>query len=40
MLTILQGSSSSIAQKSGEIWTAQAVLQPIPFKSDRVLERR
>ena len=36
-MTILQGNSSSIAQKSGEIWTAQADLQPILFKSDRLL---
>jgi hypothetical protein len=29
--------SSSIAQKSSEIWTVQADLQPIPFKSDRLI---
>ncbi len=34
---LLQGNSSSIAQKSSEIWTVQADLQPIPFKSDRLL---
>jgi LDH2 family malate/lactate/ureidoglycolate dehydrogenase len=37
ILTILQGNSRSIAQKSGEIWTGQADLQPISFKSDRLL---
>ncbi|MFZ3043280.1 MAG: hypothetical protein WA108_16090, partial [Thiobacillus sp.] len=37
ILTILQGNSRSIAQKSGEIWTGQANLQPISFKSDRLL---
>ena len=36
-MTILQGNSRSIAQKSGEIWTGQADLQPIYFKSDRLL---
>jgi hypothetical protein len=36
-LTILQGNSRSIAQKSGEIWTVQANLQPISFKSDSLL---
>ena len=34
---ILQGNSSSIAQGISEIWTAQAHLQPISFKSDRLL---
>ena len=34
---ILQGNSSSIAQKSSGIWTVQADLQPISFKSDRLL---
>ena len=34
---LLQGNSSSIAQKSSEIWTVQANLQPISFKSDRLL---
>ena len=29
--------SHSIDQKSAEIWTGQANLQPIPFKSDRLL---
>jgi hypothetical protein len=38
ILTILQGNSRSIAQKSGEIWTGQADLQPISFKSDRLLD--
>jgi hypothetical protein len=28
----------SITQESGEIWTGQADLQPIYFKSDRLLE--
>jgi hypothetical protein len=37
ILSILQGNSRSIAQKSGEIWTGQANLQPISFKSDRLL---
>jgi len=37
VLTILQGNSRSIAQKSGETWTGQADLQPISFKSDRLL---
>jgi len=37
VLTILQGNSRSIAQKIGEICTGQADLQPIPFKSDRLL---
>jgi hypothetical protein len=37
ILTILQGNNRSIAQKSGEIWTGQANLQPISFKSDRLL---
>ncbi|MDP2961591.1 MAG: hypothetical protein Q8N54_02460 [Sulfurimicrobium sp.] len=34
---VLQGNSRSIAQKSGEIWTGQANLQPISFKPDRLL---
>jgi len=34
----LQVNSCSIDQKSGEIWTAQADLQPISFRSDRLLE--
>ena len=36
-MTILQGYSRSIAQKIGEICTGQADLQPISFKSDRLL---
>ena len=36
-MTILQVNSHSIDQKSGEIWTGQALLQPISFKSDRLL---
>jgi hypothetical protein len=38
ILLVLQVNSRSIDQKSGEIWTAQADLQPISFKSDRLLE--
>jgi prepilin-type N-terminal cleavage/methylation domain-containing protein len=34
----LQVNSYSIDQKSGEIWTAQPDLQPIPFKPGRLLE--
>ncbi|WP_211162165.1 hypothetical protein, partial [Aromatoleum petrolei] len=37
ILSILQVNSHSIDQESGEIWTAQADLQPISFKSDRLL---
>src|SRR3990167_4141628 len=37
ILPVLQVNSRSIDQKSGEIWTAQADLQPISFKSDRLL---
>jgi len=37
-LPILQVNSRSIDQKSGEIWIGQADLQPISFKSDRLLE--
>jgi hypothetical protein len=37
ILTILKANSHSIARKSGEICTAQALLQPISFKSDRLL---
>ena len=37
ILMILQGNSSSIAQEISEIWTVQADLQPISFKSDRLL---
>ncbi len=39
ILTILQANSYSIGQKSGEIWTGQTLLQPISFKSDRLLGR-
>ena len=39
ILPVLQVNSRSIDQKSGEIWTAQADLQPISFKSDRLLGR-
>jgi hypothetical protein len=38
ILLVLQVNSRSIDKKSGEIWTAQADLQPISFKSDRLLE--
>jgi hypothetical protein len=37
ILTILQVNSHSIDQKSGETCTGQADLQPISFKSDRLL---
>ena len=43
ILTISPGNSRSIAQESGKIrgglgpWTAQPLLQPISFKSDRRL---
>ena len=37
ILTVLQVNSRSIDQKIGEIWTAQADLQPIAFKSGRLL---
>ena len=46
ILTISPGNSGSIAQESGEIrgglgpWTAQPLLQPISFKSDRLLGNR
>ena len=36
-LPVLQVNSRSIDQKSGEIWTAQADLQPIHHKPDRLL---
>ncbi len=36
--TISPGNSHSIAQESGGIWAVQTVLQPISFKSDRLLE--
>jgi hypothetical protein len=34
VLTILPVNSRSIDQESGKIWTGQADLQPISFKSD------
>jgi len=37
ILSILQGNSCSIDQKSGGIWTVQTDLQPIYPKSDRLL---
>jgi hypothetical protein len=37
VLSILQGNSCSIAQKSGETWTVQTDLQQIYPKSDRLL---
>ena len=37
-MTILQANSYSIGQKSGEICTGQVNLQPISFKSDRLLD--
>jgi hypothetical protein len=37
ILTILKANSRSIARKSGEICTVQMLLQPICFKSDRLL---
>ena len=40
ILTVSPGNSRSIAQKSGEICTGQADLQPISFKSDRLLEEQ
>ena len=36
-MTIWPGNGGSISQESGEIWTAQRLLQPISFKSDRLL---
>ena len=36
-MTILQGNSCSITQKSGELWTVQTDLQQIYPKSDRLL---
>src|SRR5574340_1589261 len=38
ILTILKANSCSIGQKSGEIWTGQTLLQPISFKSDKLLD--
>jgi hypothetical protein len=35
-LSVLQGNSCSITQKSGEIWTVQTDLQQIYPKSDRL----
>jgi hypothetical protein len=40
ILSISLGNSCSIAQESGEIWAAPQFLQPIPFKSDRLLVQR
>jgi hypothetical protein len=37
-MSILQGNSCSIAQKSGEIWTVQTDLQQVYPKSDRLLD--
>ena len=34
---ISQGNSHSIAQESSEIWADQVDLQPISFKSERLL---
>jgi len=39
-LSILQGNSCSISQKSGEIWAVQTDLQQIYPKSDRLLEQK
>ena len=39
-MPFLQVNSRSIDQKSGEICTVQADLQPISFKSDRLLGHR
>ena len=39
-MTVLQVNSCSIDQKSGEICTVQADLQPISFKPDRLLAIR
>jgi len=36
-LSILQGNSCSITQKSGEIWSVQLELQQIYPKTDRFL---
>gem|GEM_PF-6342724 len=36
--SILKGNSASIARESGGIWIVQADLQPISFKSDRLLD--
>ncbi|SEP41124.1 hypothetical protein SAMN05216316_2921 [Nitrosovibrio sp. Nv6] len=37
---ILKANSYSIGRKSGEIWTSQTLLQPISFKSDRLLDSK
>jgi hypothetical protein len=37
-LTISPGNSRSIAQENGKKWTVPPFLQPISFKSDRLLE--
>jgi hypothetical protein len=37
ILTLLKANSRSIARKRGEICTVQTLLQPISFKSDRLL---
>jgi hypothetical protein len=37
-LTISPGNSRSIAQESGKKWTVPPFLQPISFKSDRLLD--
>ena len=44
ILTILKANSRSIGRKSGEIWTGPILsqpwlLQPISFKSDRLLDK-
>jgi hypothetical protein len=36
-LTISQAHSGTMGQESGEIWTAETLLQPILPKSDRLL---
>ena len=36
-MTNSQAHSHSMGQEDGEIWTGQALLQPISFKSDRLL---
>jgi len=36
-LTNSQANNRSIGQEGGEIWIGQALLQPISFKSDRLL---
>ena len=37
ILTILKINNYSIDRKNGEIWAGQTLLQPISFKSDRLL---